>query len=187
MRLKANPVSKALTLALVPILAAVFLSAQDFQIRTRVDLVVVPVSVKNDDNHNHLVSGLTKEDFIVYEDGQKQTISVFSNDPVPISAAILVDTGLSEISFQKVHNTFPALAEAFSDFDEVTVYRFDKFVTQVLDFTGDKLLVRLLPALETLTDPAPTQNSNISSGPFSAYGPGNSRHSRDTGRAAAWT
>ena len=52
-------------------------SAQDFQIRTRVDLVVVPVTVKASDDK--LINGLQKEDFIVFEDGQRQTITNFTS------------------------------------------------------------------------------------------------------------
>jgi VWFA-related protein len=167
MRLKAIPVRKTLALALLTVCTTIFLTAQDFQIRTRVDLVVVPVSVKTDGSR--LIAGLTKDDFALYEDGQKQNISVFSTDPVPISAAILVDTGVSENTFRKVRSTFPALAEAFSDFDEVSVYRFDKFVTKLLDFTGDRVLVGT--TLQTLTEPSPARNSAIGSGPFSANGP----------------
>src|SRR5213593_944932 len=56
------------------------------QIRTRVDLVVVPVSVK--DAKGKLVTGLTKDDFIVREDGKVQTITNFDTDPQPLSVAI---------------------------------------------------------------------------------------------------
>jgi VWFA-related protein len=166
MRPKAIPRPK--TLALVLLLTCLLTaSAQDLQIRTRVDLVVVPVSVKNNDDE--LITGLTKNDFNVYEDGKPQSIASFSVDPVAISAAILVDTGLSEADYEKVFNSFPALAGAFSDFDEVMVYRFDKFVTKVLDSTDDKLLVA--SALRKLDQPAPARNPGMTSGPFSANGP----------------
>src|SRR5678815_328426 len=102
MRLKATPGSKALALILLTVVTAVLLNAQDFQIRTRVDLVVVPVSVRGDDNQ--LISGLTKDDFVISEDGKQQTIETFSADPTPISAAILVDSGLSTNTFQKVRS-----------------------------------------------------------------------------------
>src|SRR5687768_13843309 len=91
-------------------------AAQDFQIRTRVDLVVVPVTVKA--SEDKLVTGLQKEDFVILEDGQQQTITNFTIDPVPLSAAVLVDTGLAAGSLSKVQETFPALAGAFSQFDE---------------------------------------------------------------------
>ena len=59
-----------LRIAIVSLLVLVLTaSAQDFQIRTRVDLVVVPVTVKG--SGDKLINGLQKEDFIVLEDGQR--------------------------------------------------------------------------------------------------------------------
>ena len=65
---------------LVLLLPVITGSAQDIQIRTRVDLVVVPVTVKT--KADKLVTGLTKDDFTVLEDGRKQTITNFTIDPV---------------------------------------------------------------------------------------------------------
>src|SRR4029078_13029601 len=145
----------------------VFLSAQDIQIRTRVDLVVVPVSVTGDDHAE--ITGLTKDDFNIYEDGVKQTITAFSNDPVPVSAAVLIDGGVSVIAFNRIRDTFPSIPEAFSDFDEVSVYRFDKFVTRLIDFTDNRISVAT--ALQEIDVPAPTQRTTIVEGPFAMVGP----------------
>ena len=143
-------------------------SAQDFQIRTRVDLVVVPVTVKA--SGDKLVNGLQKEDFIVLEDGQRQTITNFTMDPVPLSAAVIVDTGLSVNSLAKVQQTFPALAGAFSEFDEVAAYRFDKDVVKLIDFTKDQEKVEA--ALKPLRDIKPdTPQTLLRGGPFSSIGP----------------
>src|SRR5215471_3208072 len=98
----------------VIVLAAMTTAAQDYQIRTRVDLVVVPVTVKS--SGGQLVSGLTKTDFRLFENGKQQTITNFTIDPVPLSAAVLVDTGLSSKSFEKIQKTLPALTGAFSAF-----------------------------------------------------------------------
>ena len=73
MRRKAQILDKiALVAALAFMLCAVRASAQDFKIRAKVDLVVVPVTVKG--SGDKLITGLTKDDFIIYEDGQRQTI-----------------------------------------------------------------------------------------------------------------
>src|SRR5438034_5055915 len=143
--------------------------AQDFQIRTRVDLVVVPVTVKG--SGDRLITDLTRDDFVVYEDGRKQTITNFTTDPVPLSAAVLVDTGLTPGSLSKVQQTFPALAGAFSDFDEVAVYRFDKFVAKVLDFSRDSAVVET--AMKTLREVQPDTATypTSSRGPFSTPAP----------------
>jgi hypothetical protein len=58
---------KTIAKSLLLLLAISPLMAQDFQIRAVVDLVVVPFSVKGDDNA--LIAGLGAEDFTVLEDG----------------------------------------------------------------------------------------------------------------------
>ena len=67
MRQKILVNSKLLLLALVLLILSA--NAQDFQIRTRVDLVVVPFTVKGP--NDELISGLQKEDFILLEDGRE--------------------------------------------------------------------------------------------------------------------
>jgi VWFA-related protein len=166
MRRKASIVGK---LTLLALLTAVVASAQDYKIRAKIDLVVVPVTVKG--SNEKLVSGLQMEDFVILEDGRRQTISNFSTDPIPLSAAVVIDTGLSAGSLSKIQKTFPALAGAFSEFDEIAVYRYDKFVTKVLDFS--QTAERIETAMNTLRDikpDAPLQE-NLARGPFSIPGP----------------
>jgi VWFA-related protein len=146
--------------------------AQDsqYKIRAKVDLVVVPVTVKG--SGGKLVTGLKKEDFTVYEDARKQTITDFSIDPVPLSAAVVVDSGLSADSLSKVQQTFSALAGAFSEFDEVAVYRYDKFVTKIIDFSQDN--ERIETAMKTMRELTPDTNPALASnprGPFALNGP----------------
>src|SRR5688572_2656601 len=62
------------------------------QVRANVPLVVVPVNVR--DGNGQLVTGLTKDDFTLSEDGRPHAISYFSIEPVPLSAAIVIDDGM---------------------------------------------------------------------------------------------
>ncbi len=57
--------------------------------RGGVELVNVAVTVTDDDGR--FVSGLRKEDFTVFEDGEPQDVTYFSNDRVPVSLGILLD------------------------------------------------------------------------------------------------
>src|SRR5438093_1862359 len=143
--------------------------AQEFKIRAKVDLVVVPVTVKG--AGGTLVTILKQEDFVVLEDGHQQTITNFTTDPVPLSAAVVVDTGLAPESLSKVQKTFSALAGAFSQFDEVALYRYDKFVAKVLDFSADA--ERVTTAMNILREVKPrvVNDSNLPRGPFSIPGP----------------
>src|SRR2546425_5257678 len=104
MRRKARTIVKLILLALL--LLAVAASAQEYKIRAKVDLVEVPVTVKG--SSDKLITGLTKDDFIVLENGRPQIIANFTIDPVPLSAAVVIDTGLTSGSLSKVQKTFTA-------------------------------------------------------------------------------
>src|SRR5579862_3874638 len=65
------------------------------QIRVEVNLVNLFATVR--DKHKGIVTGLTKDDFQVYEDGQLQEITNFSADStLPLTLGILLDTSGSE-------------------------------------------------------------------------------------------
>lgn len=110
-------------------------AAQNFQVRTNVDLVVVPASVRDD--KGKLVAGLTRKDFTIFEDRIPQTISNFSDDPQPMSAAIVVDTGMGGISMRRLVPLFISVTGGFSDLDEMASFRYDHLVFQLSDFTSD--------------------------------------------------
>ena len=57
--------------------------------------VVVPVTVK--DRSGHLVAGLNKEDFRVFEDSVEQHVSHFTADAFPISMVVLIDNDLGRL------------------------------------------------------------------------------------------
>jgi VWFA-related protein len=100
----------------------------------RVNFVLLPVTVK--DRSGNLVPGLNSNDFKVYEDGELQQLRFFNADAFPLSAAVVVATNLPSTTMKKVNETLPALIGAFSEFDEVALYRYDHTVSQVAAFTG---------------------------------------------------
>src|SRR5688500_1513011 len=79
-------------------------------IRTGVDLVVVPVSVKDSDGR--FIYDLQQSDFTVLEDGRPQEIAQFSIDPLPLSIAFLVDTGIGRTSLGRFANAIVALSSS---------------------------------------------------------------------------
>jgi len=141
-------------------------SAEQVQLRSRVEVVLVPVSARG--KNGKLEASLTQSDFAISEDGKKQTITSFSIDPVPISAAILIDTGISEESLTRVKNSFPVLAGAFADDDELAVYSFDKRVEKLMDFSSDR--EQLERTFEKLLAATPS-SSATPGGPFATPGP----------------
>jgi Ca-activated chloride channel family protein len=64
--------------------------------KSGVELINVTATVT--DGEGRFVSGLGKDDFIVYEDGQPQEISHFSNERVPVSLGIALDASGSMTS-----------------------------------------------------------------------------------------
>lgn len=64
-------------------------SDKDFTIRSDVRLVLLDVSVR--DAKGGFVSGLTQDNFTVYEDGKPQKIAQFANQDIPVSVGIVVD------------------------------------------------------------------------------------------------
>ena len=80
-------------------------------------------------------------DFSVFEDGKKQDLKFFTSDPFPLSAAVILDTGMPDTAVQKINQTYSSLSGAFSPYDEVSLYTYSTTVSQVSDFSsaGQKL------------------------------------------------
>ena len=58
--------------------------------KSRIDLVSITATVL--DANGKLVSGLTQDEFEVYEDGVPQALTHFGSDRVPIGLGLLLDT-----------------------------------------------------------------------------------------------
>jgi Ca-activated chloride channel family protein len=78
-------VSTAITLAL-----AMTLGAQGQKIKVSTESVPVYVTVT--DLEKRLVPDLVQEDFEILDNGKVQTVNVFSNQPVPITTTVMIDT-----------------------------------------------------------------------------------------------
>ena len=60
-----------------------------------VKVVTLPVTVR--DKHGQIVRNLTKDDFLLAEDGHAQAIRYFAQEShLPLTLGLLVDTSLSE-------------------------------------------------------------------------------------------
>ena len=67
--------------------------AQGAPFKSGVDMVALTVAVS--DAAGHSVTGLTADDFAVYEDGVQQTLSLFGSEQVPVDVALVLDTSSS--------------------------------------------------------------------------------------------
>jgi len=141
---------------------------QLFKLRVITNQVLIPVTVK--DNSGFMVDGLLPKDFSVYENGVRQKLNFFTSDPFPLSAAVVFDLGMPDVTVQKVYRTFPALQGAFSQFDEISFFTYSSNVSQLTDFTAvGKKLNDVLSQLQTVTG-----NNNgppVVNGPFGPQGP----------------
>jgi len=129
------------------------------KIRSTVELVVVPVTVK--DSKGNLVDDIQRDEFRVFEDGVEQQLSLFSTDAAPLSAIVLLDDDLKPKAAEQLQKSLISIAGAFSESDEVAVARFASFFTPLTEFTqdNDRLaadLKRLASGEETLADPEST-------------------------------
>ena len=120
-----------------------------YTLSVNTSFVEIPVTVK--DSHGGLVEGLLPKDFTVYENGNRQKLSYFTSDPVPISAAVLIDVGMSDLALRQVQSGLQALQGAFSPYDEVAVYTYGNSVTRESSFStaGDRLAEALNHIIET--------------------------------------
>lgn len=83
---------RALLAATVVLAAVVSITGQEQEgpsFRSGVELINVTATVTDGDGR--FVSGLRREDFTVYEDGEPQEITHFSNERVPVSLGIALD------------------------------------------------------------------------------------------------
>src|SRR5215467_8973928 len=110
-------------------------SGGQYVFRSQVNEVVLPVIVT--DTRRHIVTNLDKNNFLVYEDGQPQTIVRFSREDVPVSIGIVVDnSGSMRTKRTAVTKAVLNLIQASNPQDEVFVVNFndDPYLDQ--DFTN---------------------------------------------------
>lgn len=112
----------------------------DQPIKLSTELVVLDVQVLNRKT-GQIVSNLSKEDFSVYEDGVKQSATHFSQDKLPLSVVILLDTSGSvwPIMKQLRQRTIEALQQLKTE-DEVGLIATASKTAVIQDFTKDRQL-----------------------------------------------
>ncbi len=109
-------------------------AAHEADIRVQVNFHQVPFTVK--DSKGQLVPGLTARDVQVFENGQRQRISLFTVDPKPLSVAIVIDQSVTFDTMRKINASLNALQAAFTPYDEVSIFTYNNGVTQQTGFTG---------------------------------------------------
>ncbi|RMG51558.1 MAG: VWA domain-containing protein [Acidobacteria bacterium] len=109
--------------------------------------VVVPVTVRN--RYGRPIPGLTKDDFILYEDGVRQEITGFDTESVPAAIVMLIDvSGSVRTEINNIRLSALTLIDQLRPQDRACIIQFNDRVRVIQDWTSDKL--RLQRALMTL-------------------------------------
>jgi VWFA-related protein len=104
--------------------------------RTQVDRVVLHATVF--DRQQRLVTGLPRTAFRVAQDGKQVRLSGFSNQDIPVSMGIAVDSSASMTEMRAAVNAAAlALVRASNPADEVFIIDFKDTVELTQDFTSD--------------------------------------------------
>lgn len=113
--------------------------------RSETDIVQLHVNVF--DGNSDAVPALTRENFLVFEDGRHQEITFFSSEDVPVAAGLVIDNSSSMITQGKL---VVAGAMAFADSshpeDELFSVHFNERVRlglpETVPFTSSRALLR---------------------------------------------
>jgi VWFA-related protein len=112
----------------------------EYVIHARVNFVDIPFVVK--DNKGNLVSGLTWRDVRVYENNLRQSPTLFTVDPFPLSVALVIDQSMTFDNMAKVNDSLVAASEAFTPYDQVAVFTYNNGPKQITNFSaGQSALV----------------------------------------------
>jgi Ca-activated chloride channel family protein len=127
------------------LLAGASLLAQDQSARFRSGIDLISVTATVIDRDGHLVTGLPRHAFEVYEDGERQPITQFTNERVPVSLAVLLDVSDSMYGQRLVDARTAVerfLFDLLNDEDEFSVIAFNHEALPLTDWTQTADVVR---------------------------------------------
>jgi len=121
----------------------------DRRLRSSVELTVVTATVRDADGH--LVPGLPRDRFEVFEDGEPQPITQFTNERVPVALGLLLDVSDSMYG-QRIDDARAAvrrfLADLLAPSDSYFVMTFNHAPRLIAPWTSDPTIVsRALAAI----------------------------------------
>ena len=121
-------------IALLPLLGGMLAQQPAFHAETR--LVVIHATVRN--ARGELVTNLERGAFTVYENGKRQSITLFRRDDIPVSLGLLIDNSGSMRALRtRVEAAALALARASNPQDEIFVINFNDKARLDVPFTSD--------------------------------------------------
>jgi len=105
----------------------------------RTGIRTVPVYATVVDASGRLVPGLEEADFEIYDNGKKQTVTIFDNKPVPFSAALTLDSSISmEMNLPFMQEAAVQFAIRLASDDRCVVGFFNSKITFSPELTNDR-------------------------------------------------
>jgi VWFA-related protein len=122
---------------------------QQQSIKIPTNLVTVPVIVT--DRYGRFITGLSRNQFTVREEGSAQKIEDFSSTEAPFSVALLIDTSHStKNKLGRIRKAAETFIKQLLPNDRIMVVSFDDKVRFICDFTSDHAeLKRAVKSLES--------------------------------------
>jgi VWFA-related protein len=109
-----------------------------FNIDIRTDLVELFLNVRN--RGGWFIDGLSKEDFIVYDDGDARELAFFESEEYPVSVVMLLDTsGSMAESVAYLQTAASTFLTSLREQDRVALYSFGGMLKELSPFTKEKL------------------------------------------------
>ena len=100
---------------------------------------VVPSYVTVVDGNNRLVTDLTRDDFEILDNGQRQEITIFDNEVRPFSAVVMLDTSISmTLRLDDLYAGAEQFLLRLLPHDQATVGAFNDKVEFASGFTSDR-------------------------------------------------
>jgi VWFA-related protein len=167
-------------------IAAPLCSQQNPAITVNVNAVNLLATVR--DKHGAIVHNLTKDDFLLDQDGKPQTITYFAKESdFPLTLGLLVDTSMSQ---RRVLDQELTASRSFFDHvlredkDQAFVIHFDREVELLQELTSSRQ--KLLAAINQISTPefsSPSYGGSSGGGSGSGNGGGGGRGSHGRGGA----
>ncbi len=142
--LSAAVCSSLLVLPMLPQQPKPAAAAEDAPPSIKVDVDIVNILASVRDKRNGLVSNLTKDDFTLFEEGQKQTIKYFTKETdLPLTIGLLVDVSGSQRNLIEIERS--AASEFFHSVlrkkDEAFLISFGEEAELLQDYTQSPRLL----------------------------------------------
>jgi len=138
-----SPAALVVVTATAALLALVNTRAQEAVFKAGVAVVEIAATVTDGDGR--FVRGLTKDDFIVSDDGRPQEIVVFSSERRPVSLGVLIDVSVSMSDEQLAiaRSAIDQFVELLGDENQLFLMEFASRGRMLQDWTRDRQLFSL--------------------------------------------